>query len=29
MKNADIIELSEILPENIAINLQEVLNEIE
>ena len=29
MKNADIIELTEILPENVAINLQEILNDIE
>ena len=29
MKSADIIELSEILPENVAINLQEILNDIE
>ena len=27
MKQADIIELSEILPENVAINLQEILND--
>ena len=29
MRNADIVELSEILPENVAINLQEILNDIE
>ena len=29
MKSADIIELSEILPENVAINLQEILNDID
>ena len=29
MREADIIELSEILPENVAINLQEILNNIE
>ena len=29
MREADIIELTEILPENIAINLQEVLNDID
>ena len=29
MKKADIIELSEIIPENVAINLQEILNDIE
>ena len=29
MREADIIELSEILPENVAINLQEILNDIE
>ena len=29
MKEADIIELSEILPENVAINLQEILNDME
>lgn len=29
MKSADIIELTEILPENVAINLQEILNDIE
>ena len=29
MKNADIIELTEILPEGVAINLQEILNDIE
>ena len=29
MREADIIELSEILPENVAINLQEILNELD
>lgn len=29
MREADIIELSEILPENVAINLQEILNDLE
>ena len=29
MREADIIELTEILPENVAINLQEILNDIE